>query len=743
MKQIILSLFLLVISVPTAVAEIKTFNVIVEESVGKSQSQEAIEAFALQKAKRLAVEKAGTYFSSLSIVKKGILGKDEITAIASGIVTADILYNNIYVKNGQLFVKISADVAVDTSILYEQIKSLMHDKELLLKLNKERKHALELEEKLKTVKKAELDRLEKLNRQAIALEMDREKQRLFREEQRLNAMGAIAKADKQRLKEEQERLERFRTLLKKQEIDQKKEMKAIVREKNRIRKAQLENERLANELARRAEVNREKWIPINDKLSLHEAIVEANKIEYEIASLRQNIKIQNTLAIENLQNAYDQQIAATKAYLPPKPTEKDLFETTQEYSLRISKYEESVTQAKEKNKRTIADLKIEKRIHLCSLRVDALTREIEVLHPFVDQLEAIQSKAFLMPSVKCSISLAPPDADNSRFPIAIQCGKKEWKTYWKYSDRKNAKIFWQTRAHLVADPLYVVTEGKNGANQLLAGARISHLGTNESKDFIFNSPSSTSKTYLSRLKNEDLPTAKKNLKNAPYLEGFTEPRTEMNFVWVQGGCYNMGSNRGESDEKPIHEICVDSFLIGKYEVTQFEWTKLMGKNPSHFKNGDRYPVENVSWEDINSYLLKLNGIGDGNFRLPTEAEWEFAARSGGKSEEYSGGNTVGDVAWYNGNSGERTHPVGLKNPNGLGIHDMSGNVWEWCQDRYGEYSYSQSPQYNPVGVQNGFKHVLRGGSWGYGPTEMRSTNRFSSTPGNRSNRIGFRLVLSH
>ncbi|MDP2279759.1 MAG: SUMF1/EgtB/PvdO family nonheme iron enzyme, partial [Nitrospirota bacterium] len=189
-----------------------------------------------------------------------------------------------------------------------------------------------------------------------------------------------------------------------------------------------------------------------------------------------------------------------------------------------------------------------------------------------------------------------------------------------------------------------------------------------------------------------------------------DPATGMEIVFVKGGCFQMGDTfgDGESDEKPVHEVCVDDYYIGKYEVTQGQWKAIMGNNPSHFKDcGDNCPVEQVSWNDVQEFIQKLNEKnnppsppftkgGKGGFRLPTEAEWEYAARSGGKSERYSGGNDIDSVAWYNKNSGGKTHPVGTKQPNGLGIYDMSGNVWEWVNDWYDEFYYKNSPKNNPT-----------------------------------------------
>ncbi|HDP98542.1 MAG TPA: hypothetical protein ENN22_05075, partial [bacterium] len=159
--------------------------------------------------------------------------------------------------------------------------------------------------------------------------------------------------------------------------------------------------------------------------------------------------------------------------------------------------------------------------------------------------------------------------------------------------------------------------------------------------------------------------------------------TTADMVFVAGGTFMMGSNEYDN-EKPIHKVYVDDFYIGKYEVTQKQWFEIMGSNPSRFK-GDNLPVERVSWNDVQEFIRKLNAKTGGNFRLPTEAEREYASRGGSRSAhfKYSGSNNVDNVAWYDNNSGRKTHPVGTKQPNELGLYDMSGNVWEWCSDWYG------------------------------------------------------------
>ena len=213
-------------------------------------------------------------------------------------------------------------------------------------------------------------------------------------------------------------------------------------------------------------------------------------------------------------------------------------------------------------------------------------------------------------------------------------------------------------------------------------------------------------------------------------------------VFVKGGCYPMGNSFGgrRPDEQPVHEVCVDDFHIGKYEVTQGQWKELMGNNPSDNKGSDNYPVEKVSWNDVQDFIRKLNEKTGHSYRLPTEAEWEYAARSGGKPEQYSGGADIDAVTWYQSNSGGKTHNVGTKAPNGLGIHDMSGNVWEWVQDWYESGYYSGSPRDNPKGPSSGTHRIGRGGSWYNDAGFCRSTNRYRYSPEIRDDFLGFRLV---
>ena len=208
-------------------------------------------------------------------------------------------------------------------------------------------------------------------------------------------------------------------------------------------------------------------------------------------------------------------------------------------------------------------------------------------------------------------------------------------------------------------------------------------------------------------------------------------------VYVAGGTFQMGSN-SESDEKPVHTVTISGFFMDKTEVTQAEYRKVMGKNPSKFSGCDDCPVENVSWNDANAYAQKVGK------RLPTEAEWEYAARGGNKSKgyNYSGSNDIDAVGWYGRNSNSKTHPVTQKQPNELGLYDMSGNVWEWCSDWYSDSYYRSSPKNDPQGPNSGSRRVRRGGSWYYLDVSCRVAPRSRNLPGDRSIVFGFRLVLS-
>ena len=238
------------------------------------------------------------------------------------------------------------------------------------------------------------------------------------------------------------------------------------------------------------------------------------------------------------------------------------------------------------------------------------------------------------------------------------------------------------------------------------------------------------------------------------LQGNTEPSeqtfnvngVEFKMIKVEGGTFSMGATSEQeydalSCEKPVHSVTLSDYYIGETEVTQELWEAVMGSNPSYFEGDNQRPVENVSWNDCQKFIKKLNRLTGKEFRLPTEAEWEYAARGGKYSRgyKYSGSNNSDEVAWYDSNSGSKTHPVKTKKDNELGLYDMSGNVWEWCNDWWG--CYQSNSQTNPTGPSEGESRVLRGGGWCYFDMGVRVSRRDYLTPGYRHIIIGLRLAL--
>jgi formylglycine-generating enzyme required for sulfatase activity len=217
---------------------------------------------------------------------------------------------------------------------------------------------------------------------------------------------------------------------------------------------------------------------------------------------------------------------------------------------------------------------------------------------------------------------------------------------------------------------------------------------------------------------------------------------EPEMITVNGGKFLMGNKEGNKSEKPVHEVELTGFQIAKYPVTQREWRAVMGNNPSKNKDKDNHPVERVSWEDAQEYVKKLNELTGRHYRLPTEAEWEYAARGGEKSMGYkfAGSNELKNVAWESENAKGSTQPVGQKKPNELGIYDMCGNVWEWCYDWFDEKYYSKSPAQDPQGPDTGDNKVIRGGSWINFPAYYQVSDRYYNHPSEKRIWLGFRVV---
>lgn len=748
--RLTLLIFILIAFIFTysAFAEIRVFEKEVEAIVGEGQAQSQVESFALQRAKRLAVEEAGTYLSSLSVVQNYQLQKDEVTALASGIVrTIPVGLASVREANGVTYVKIRAKIEVDTSVLDRQVKDIMKDKGTLKKLEETQQKVRELEEELKNIKSnsksAELKRLEDMNSQALALERERDKQRLLREEQAIKARREMSKAEEEHFAKEREMQDRISKTLADQEKAKKEEAAVLTAEQDRIKRAQLENEQRWNNLARKAQLTQDQWVAIDNSLSLKQAIDETKILKQEIANLKKRLAFQYQENKQNLETAYNQQIDLTKPKLPPAPPAKDPFESTAEYDKRLADNKTAVNLANKENATAIDKIKAEENLNLTQSKVNYLHQQIRILEPFVSRLQSLQSRRFFIPEAKIIVELGAPDADNNRFPLTLKYQGKDWSMWWNYSDRKAARDFYNTRAYLKAEGIFQL-EGSNETSGKLKDANIFHPGTGETREFhLENLVAFDEITQFEQMQKQ----ARQAVETGREAATIHLALSGIDLVRIKGGCFSMGDTYGggKTDEKPVHEVCINDFYLGKYEITQGQWQTVMGNNPSHFRDcGDKCPVENVSWNDTQEFIRRLNDKTRKSYRLPTEAEWEYAAKSGGWQEKYAGAGRDDELdssAWYIDNSDGRPHPVGQKKHNILGIYDMSGNVWEWCQDWYGETFYRASQNSNPQGPAHGAYRVLRGGAWGSGARNVRATNRDGVSVSKPDSR-GFRLAIT-
>jgi len=235
---------------------------------------------------------------------------------------------------------------------------------------------------------------------------------------------------------------------------------------------------------------------------------------------------------------------------------------------------------------------------------------------------------------------------------------------------------------------------------------------------------------------------------APIQRAAGADMPEINLTFVKGGCFVMGDLFGDggADERPLHEVCVDDFYLGTFKVTEAQWQAVMRESPiprQRFRGSD-YPVSSINWYDAGTFLRALSKQSGLDYRLPTEAEWEYAARSGGKRQKYAGtgdDDQLKDFACYEASCAGVMQPVGRKRPNGLGLYDMGGNAWEWVQDRYDAYYYRQSSRLNPQGDPFGVNRVLRGGSCTSARGQLRTSYRDYIAPDVRKDDIGFRVLL--
>ncbi|MFI5400018.1 MAG: formylglycine-generating enzyme family protein [SAR324 cluster bacterium] len=314
---------------------------------------------------------------------------------------------------------------------------------------------------------------------------------------------------------------------------------------------------------------------------------------------------------------------------------------------------------------------------------------------------------------------------------------------------KISETLWQASAQMVdvesAETLHSVTVNQRGTFEVLLDEGLTALTAK-----LTGSATPAAPVAPSAVPIVVAPAATAPVEGPRRAEGWREPITGLEFAWVPGGTYEMGCSSLDrdcaSDEKPARHVTLGGFWLGKTEVTQRQWTRIMGSNPSAFKNGDEFPVENVTWIDVQEYIRRLNGLSSrAHFRLPTEAEWEYACRAGGKEQLYGTqtGSLSSDAANYGKSGIFATTRVASYPPNALGLYDMSGNVWQWVQDAYDSGAYARMPAVDPVNNLGGeFGRVERGGAWSVWARNARCSYRDHDAPYGKFNSLGFRLAMT-
>ncbi|MBI4774952.1 MAG: SUMF1/EgtB/PvdO family nonheme iron enzyme [Deltaproteobacteria bacterium] len=542
---------------------------------------------------------------------------------------------------------------------------------------------------------AELAELERLRKSAEEQEEEARLRELERETLEKEAAVKLARLRQEAAGREAERRASM------EEEARRSAAELEVREKERL-------ERLAYLEAKAEQLRREVEKP-HQVIGLAECVKEIHGINETIVLLEKDFAQERREQQERIQEEYrakTERIAGQQV----DPWDK-MFETEAEYRKRLEAHqnrEKGLTQ-----ERASKELEVN----------DRLEKDLEAQkEPLREQVRKLTERRFDVSPSRVEFQLLAYVPEQGHFELQVNLKDtgisspdgKEWLTLsgtLPVADRSRARQFYRHPDLLVAS----VT------------LRVSEAGHIVLDRLVFLGPE------------------KEQYETAGMDVGWIEPVTAMKFAWVPGGCYEMGCGSWTSDcdgdEQPVHEVCLDGFWMGRYEVTQGQWKKIMGSNPSYFKKDDHYPVDQVSWNDAEEFIEKLNARSSGGqYRLPTEAEWEYACRSGGKADKYSGGSDVERVAWYTSNSGNSTHPVGTKASNGLGIHDMSGNVWEWCEDWYSQHAYSKHRRDNPIFTTGGSSRVIHGGSWDNIPGSIRCADRDFYTPGIRYRYLGFRLV---
>lgn len=535
--QGLLIIFLFFLWIMPALAEVKSFEREESSVVGQDQSQNQVEATLWEQAKIAALEEAGTYLSTFTVVKNYQLQQDEVTAMAAGILSSKKVNFAVFepIDGGRhVRIKVKFRVEVDTSVLDRRVEDFMKEKGALKREEEAMKKVRELQQQLANLKSTEVKRLEELNAQAIALELERERQRLNREEQALKARGELSRAAADRLAKEREMHESINRTRAEQEKAKREEAAALAAEQDKIKRAQLENEQRFNELSRKAKLAQDSWVAIDDSLSLKQALEEVKSLKAEIANLKSRLDYQYQANTANLKNAYDQQRALSGTKLPPKPAPKDAFESTSEYNSRIAAYERQVREARASGGKALEKLQKEEDLKLAEAKVDYLGQQIRVLTPFVQRLEALQERKFTLPEEGITVEIGEPDADNARFPVHLKYKSQSWSAWWNYTDKNSARDFYRTRTHLKAEGLFQIEEAA-GLRTKLTAARVTHLATKETRDFTLETPMTFSEiNQFKKIKQEE-ERAQVSHKQAAFLLTHKEIARDGSFIAYDDG----------------------------------------------------------------------------------------------------------------------------------------------------------------------------------------------------------------
>lgn len=433
--------------------------------------------------------------------------------------------------------------------------------------------------------------------------------------------------------------------------------------------------------------------------------------------------------------------------VPAPPAPKDLFETQYDYNKRMTDYKKARDKAERNKAQKIKKIKGEYnlRYHMSLEEVHLLKEKIKETEPVIRELESIQNEKSAIQNTDIKVILFEPEPDKNRFPIHLILGGTRYTKYWNYSDRNHAREFWKNRSFLRAEVLVQLESPDNiSITSRPTTIRVTNKRTGDEREFNIDKPQPFKEvTQFYDLKNDALPAAELMVALKDVIKG---PVDDMNFIFISPRTYLMGSPRNEigrwANETQHKVKLTKGFYIQTTEVTQGQWRDIMGDNPSRFSRcGSDCPVENIFWGDAMEFIDRLNKReGTTKYRLPTEAEWEFACRAGSTKMGAYGNDLskLPDYAWININSDGNTHPVAQLKPNAWGLYDMHGNVSEWCHDWRGEYPDHDVT--DPSGPYSGKFRIARGGNWFFPARSARSADRNENLPGDRSEYIGFRVA---